>query len=148
MSKRKGTAEWNGNFKNGKGKVKFGSFEGDYSFKSRFENGAGTNPEEMIAAAHAGCFSMALSKDLSDKGYEPKKIQTTAEVSIEILKQGPRITLIELNTEVDVPNLSKEELIKFAEGAKKDCSVSQALKGVDIKLNVKLKKVAESLVSN
>ncbi len=81
MPKRKGTAYWDGNFQNGKGKVKFGSFEGDYSFKSRFENGVGTNPEEMIAAAHAGCFSMALSKDLSDKGFEPKKIQTTAEVS-------------------------------------------------------------------
>jgi osmotically inducible protein OsmC len=139
MSKRKGTAHWDGNFPNGKGKVKFGSFEGDYSFKSRFENGAGTNPEEMIAAAHAGCFSMALSKDLSDKGFEPKKIQTTAEVTIEILKEGPRITLIELNTEADVPKLSKEEFLKFAEGAKKNCPVSQALKSVEIKLNAKLK---------
>lgn len=139
MSKRKGTAQWNGNFQNGKGKVKFGSFEGDYSFKSRFENGAGTNPEEMIAAAHAGCFSMALSKDLSDKGFEPKKIQPTAEVTLEILKEGPRITLIELNTEADVPKLSKEEFLKFAEGAKKNCPVSQALKSVEIKLNAKLK---------
>lgn|SRR5574338_442191 len=139
MSKRKGAARWDGNFQNGKGKVKFGSFEGDYSFKSRFENGAGTNPEEMIAAAHAGCFSMALSKDLSDNGFEPKKIQTTAEVTIEILKEGPRITLIELNTEADVPKLSKEEFLKFAEGAKKNCPVSQALKSVEIKLNAKLK---------
>lgn len=139
MSKRKGTAQWNGNFQNGKGKVKFGSFEGDYSFKSRFENGAGTNPEEMIAAAHAGCFSMALSKDLSDKGFEPKKIQSTAEVTLEILKEGPRITLIELNTKADVPKLSKEEFLKFAEGAKKNCPVSQALKSVEIKLNAKLK---------
>lgn len=139
MSKRKGAAQWDGNFQNGKGKVKFGSFEGDYSFKSRFENGAGTNPEEMIAAAHAGCFSIALSKDLSDNGFEPKKIQTTAEITIEILKEGPRITLIELNTEADVPKLSKEEFLKFAEGAKKNCPVSQALKSVEIKLNAKLK---------
>lgn len=148
MPKRIGKAEWNGNFQNGKGKVKFGSFEEDYSFKSRFEDAKGTNPEEMIAAAHAACFSMALSKDLSDKGFEPTKIQTTAEVTIQILDEGPRMTLIQLKTEADVPDLSEAEFLKFAEGAKKNCPVSQALKSVEMKLNARLKKTTESFVNN
>ena len=104
-----------------------------------FKDEKGTNPEEIIAAAHAGCFSMALSKDLSDKGYAPKKIETTAEVSIEILNEGPRITLIQLNTEAEVPNMDAEEFLKIAKNAKKNCPVSQALKSVEIKLNAKLK---------
>lgn len=138
MPKRKGTAVWNGNFQDGSGRVKFGSFEGDYSFKSRFKDGSGTNPEEMIAAAHAGCFSMALSKDLSDNGYAPDQIETIAEVTIEILDEGPRITLIQLNTDAKVPKLDKDEFLKFANNAKKNCPVSQALKGVKIELNAKL----------
>lgn len=138
MKKRIGKAEWNGSFKDGKGKVKFGSFEGNYSFKSRFEEGEGTNPEEMIAAAHAGCFSMALSKDLSENGYPPKKIETTAEVSIEILSAGPKITLIQLKTEAVVPNLDKEKFQRFVKNAKVNCPVSQALKSVEIELTAKL----------
>lgn len=138
MPKRKGTAEWNGNFQDGNGKVKFGSFEGNYSFKSRFKDGSGTNPEEMIAAAHAGCFSMALSKALTESGYEPKKIETTAEVTIEILNEGPKITLIQLNTEAEIPNMDEDEFINFANSAKENCPVSQALKSVEIILNAKL----------
>ncbi len=137
---RKGEAFWEGNLKDGMGKVKFGggAFEGPYSFTSRFENGKGTNPEEMIGAAHAGCFSMALSHELSQAGFTPKKVSTVAKVNMDKTDAGFTIVLIELETLAEVPKISKDEFDQIAAGAKKGCPVSRALASVEIKLNAKL----------
>jgi len=104
--------------KEGKGKIKLGSgaFEGTYSFGSRFEEEPGTNPEELIAAAHAGCFSMALSSLLTEAGFPPKSVATDAKV---FLKAGPVISQIDLTTVGDVPGISEAEFLKLAEDAKR-----------------------------
>jgi osmotically inducible protein OsmC len=140
MPIRKASAVWEGNLPKGKGTIKFGSgaFEGAYSFGSRFEGAAGTNPEELIAAAHAGCFSMALAHGMSMAGHIPNSVQTSAKVHLEKVGEGFKITKIELNTEVSVPDLSEEAFMKFAEGAKEGCPVSQALTGTEITLSAKL----------
>lgn len=136
----KGSAVWEGTLKEGKGNMKLGSgaFEGAYSFKSRFENGSGTNPEELIGAAEAGCFSMALASNLSKAGHDPKRISTTANVKLEMLDGGPKITVIELNTEADVPGIDDAKFQEQAEKTKKTCPVSVALSGTEIKLTAKL----------
>ena len=139
MPKRTASAVWEGTIKEGKGKVRLGSgaFEGQYSFASRFEEGMGTNPEELIGAAHAGCFSMALSGGLTRAGFTPTRISTTASVSLGKVGEGFKITTIELNTEGEVPGIDEKTFLEHAETAKKNCPVSQALAGVDIKLNAK-----------
>lgn len=114
------------------------SYEGAYTFASRFEDGEGTNPEELIGAAHAGCFSMALSLELSEAGYEPESIDTRAEVTFEVTDGGPAITGIKLITEANVPNIDNSTFQQFAEGAKKECPVSKALAGTDITLDATL----------
>ena len=138
--KRKGQAQWKGRLQNGKGTMKLGSgaFEGTYSFSSRFENGTGTNPEELIGAAHAGCFSMALSLFLGDAGFTADTIDTTAEVSIEKKGEGFAITTIVLNTEAKVPGIDEQTFLKHAQAAKEGCPISRALAGVDISLHAKL----------
>lgn len=130
---RKADAIWKGSLKEGLGTVKLGSgkFEGNYSFSSRFEKGEGTNPEELIGAAHAGCFSMALSLMLSDEGNEPEEINTTAEVDILPDKGGFAIKSINLKTKAKVPGIDKEQFLQYAKAAKENCPVSKALKGVD-----------------
>ncbi|MGM0545302.1 MAG: OsmC family protein [Bacteroidota bacterium] len=140
MPTRKAKASWNGDLKNGNGKMSFGSgaFNGAYSFKSRFEEGTGTNPEELIGAANAGCFSMALSADLADAGYNPENVTTNAEVTLEIVDGNPAITTITLNTEANVPDIDDEKFNEIAEGAKNNCPVSKALAGVNIQLNATL----------
>jgi osmotically inducible protein OsmC len=140
MPIRIGNAVWEGNLKDGKGKIKLGSgaFEGNYSFGSRFEEKKGTNPEELIGAAHAGCFSMDLSHILSQAGYTPKRVNTTAKVYIEKVGEGFKITTIELETEANIPNIEEKEFLKYAADAKKNCPVSQALSGTEIKLKAKL----------
>ncbi len=140
MATRKANAHWEGTLQSGKGSVKLGSgaFEGNYSFSSRFENGQGTNPEELIAAAHAGCFSMALAHGLEQAGYEPKRISTVANVSIEKVGEGFGITQIELQTEAEIPDIEENELQQQAQTAKNDCPVSKALAGTEIKLKSKL----------
>lgn len=140
MPKRKAKATWNGDLKNGKGHMSFGSgaFEGAYSFKSRFEEGTGTNPEELIGAAHAGCFSMALSADLAEGGYDPESVSTNANVSLEIVDGDPAITTIVLNVKANVPGIDEDTFKEFAEGAQKNCPVSKALSGVNIELNAEL----------
>jgi len=140
MPIRKGQAVWEGNLKDGKGKMilQSGAYEGQYSFASRFEEGTGTNPEELIAGAHAGCFSMALSNILDQAGFTPKRVSTTAKVHLEKGEAGFKITLIELNTEVEVPKISEQDFLTHAENAKKGCPVSQALAATEIKLNAKL----------
>jgi osmotically inducible protein OsmC len=142
---RKADAEWNGGIMDGKGTVKLGSgaFEGAYSFQSRFgEDTVATNPEELIAAAHAGCYTMALSGNLGKAGYEPKRIHTTAKVKIEKQGEGFVIPNIYLETEANVDRISDEEFQKIAEETKKTCPVSQVLSGAEISLNAKLNKAA------
>ena len=142
MAIRSASAVWEGNLKNGKGKMKLGSgaWEGAYSFASRFEQGQGTNPEELIGAAHAGCFSMALSLLLEQAGYPVEHIRTTARVHIDKAGAGFKITTIELETEGTVPGIDDAAFRKQAEAAKKNCPVSMALTGVEIKLAAKLTK--------
>ena len=137
MAIRSSSAEWKGTLKQGGGTMKLGSgaWEGPFTFASRFESGRGTNPEELIGAAHAGCYSMFLSALLTDAGFTPSRISTTAAVH---LGDGPAISLIELSTEAVVPNLTEAEFQKHAEAAKKGCPVSKALTGPKITLAAKL----------
>ena len=141
MPTRKGFAVWEGSFRDGKGavKVESGLFEGPYSASSRFESGPGTNPEELLGAAHAGCFSMALALALSLKGAPPRKIETTAEVKIEPDGSGYRIKSSTLHTIADVPEILEETFRRIAEDAKNNCPVSRALTGVEITLDARLK---------
>ena len=142
MPARTANAVWEGSLQEGRGKMKLGSgaFEGAYSFSSRFEEGTGTNPEELIGAAHAGCFSMALAAGLGRAGYPPKRVATTAKVHLTKTEAGFRINKIELHTEAEVPNIDHQAFQEQAETAKKNCPVSQALAGVDIQLEAKLVK--------
>jgi osmotically inducible protein OsmC len=140
MATRTSEAEWKGNLKDGRGTMKLGSgaFEGSYSFASRFEEGKGTNPEELIGAAHAGCFSMALSAGLEAAGYEPKSVHTTAKVHLEKVGDGFAITRIDLNTEADVPGIDDPKFQEQAKAAKEGCPVSKALAATEITLEAKL----------
>jgi osmotically inducible protein OsmC len=144
MPTRKGHAVWNGGLKSGNGTVKLGSgaFEGKYSFPSRFEEGDGTNPEELIGAAHAGCFSMAFSAGLEKAGFSPKSVKTTAKVHLELVDGGFGITKIELDTEADVPSIDEKTFQEQAEAAKKGCPVSRALAVPIVTLNAKLLQTA------
>lgn len=132
MTIREAFAEWQGTLKEGGGRLRLGSgvFEGAYSFPSRFENGPGTNPEELIAAAHAGCFSMALTFILGQDGHVARNIRTTAKVHLGATAAGPTITRIELETQADIPGLEPAEFQRMAETAKTTCLVSRALAGV------------------
>ena len=140
MPARTASAIWEGTLREGKGKMKLGSgaFEGAYSFTSRFEEGTGTNPEELIGAAHAGCFSMALSAGLGRSGFTPKRIQTTAKVHLIKAEDAFKIGKVELSTEAEVPEIDEKTFLEHAEGAKKNCPVSKALAGVEIQLNARL----------
>ena len=132
MLSRKATAIWEGTIGGGSGQMAFGSgaYVGNYSVPSRFDNGEGTNPEELITAAHAGCFSMALSAGLTGSGYTPEKIETTANVQIEKLDEGWRITKIHLETSASIPGIDNDEFQEQAKSAKNGCPVSNALAGV------------------
>ncbi len=141
MPTRTSEAKWSGDLKQGTGTMKLGSgaYEGAYSFQSRMESGTGTNPEELIAAAHAGCFSMALSAMLSGAGHVPKSVHTTAKVTFDPVPGGFAIMRIELITEGSVPGLDAAGFQKFADDAKKGCPVSKALAAVpEITLSAKL----------
>lgn len=140
MPVRQAEAEWNGNLGEGSGRMKTGSgsFEGSYSFGSRFEESAGTNPEELVAAAHAGCFSMALANQLSKAGHEPKSVKTTARVHLEKGADGFSITKIELKCHVQVPGIDEATFRAKADAAKTGCPVSKALSAVEITLDARL----------
>jgi osmotically inducible protein OsmC len=140
MPVRNAEAVWEGSLREGKGTMQLGSgaFEGKYSFQSRFEEGPGTNPEELIGAAHAGCFSMALSGNLGRAGYTPERVHTTAQVHVDRVEGGFKITLVHLNTEAKVPGIDRKTFLEQAESAKKTCPVSQALTGVEITLEARL----------
>ena len=142
MATRNGSAQWNGNLMDGSGTVTVGDgvWSGDYSFASRFEDGDGTNPEELIAAAHAGCFSMALSAQLAEAGHPPNSIKTTARVQIRNVDGLPTIDNIKLETEGDVPGIDQATFEQQAEDARGGCAVSRALAGVkEIELSARLK---------
>jgi osmotically inducible protein OsmC len=140
MAIRTAKAEWNGNLTEGKGTLSLGSgaYQGPYSFTSRFEDGAGTNPEELIAAAHAGCYSMALSAGLAKSGFSPERVAADAKLQLLKTDAGFTITSIELAVEAKVPGIDDAKFQEFAEGARKNCIVSRALAGVEIKVNAKL----------
>lgn len=138
MLTRVADAVWEGNLKDGNGTMKVGSgaFEGPYTFASRFESGKGTNPEELLGAAHAGCFSMALSLGLVKAGFAPQRINTKATVHLDTEKL--RISAIDLDTNAQVPGINESQFLEQAELAKTNCIVSQALRGTEIRLKAKL----------
>ncbi len=139
MPVRSAEAVWEGDLPNGKGTMRFGggAFEGRYSFSSRFEEGAGTNPEELIAAAHAGCFSMAFSNALAKAGYTPTRVETTAKVRFEKVGEAFTVTRSDLVCVAEVPAIDESTFNETAEGAKQNCPISRLLKA-EITLDVKL----------
>lgn len=140
MPVRTAEAEWNGTITEGAGRMKLssGAFEGAYSFRSRMEDGPGTNPEELIGAAHAGCFSMALSAQLTRAGVSPTRIHTNAQVRFDKVEGGFAITRIDLETEAEVPGLDNSAFQQHAQEAKQNCPVSKALAGTEIHLKATL----------
>ena len=140
MPTRNASAVWNGDLMKGAGNVKLGSgaFEGQYNFSSRFESGTGTNPEELLGAAHAACFSMALAAGLGGAGFKPQKVSTTAKVTVEKVGEGFKITRIHLTTEASVPNIDPAKFQQIANATKTGCPISQALASVPMELDAKL----------
>ena len=140
MPVRKAEAEWRGTLREGTGEIKTesGAVAGQYSFGTRFESGKGTNPEELIGAAHAGCFSMALSAGLEKAGHPVKRVKTTAAVRLDKVGEGFGITKIDLTAEAEVPGIDDAAFQQAARAAKENCPVSKALSGVQISLDAKL----------
>jgi lipoyl-dependent peroxiredoxin len=140
MASRKGSAEWKGNLANGQGTLSVGDgrFEGIYTAESRFGDGKETNPEELIATAHAACFSMALSHVLAEEGFNPVSVKTEATVSLEKSGDGFAVTTIELETEAEVPGIDDATFQQHAETAVLNCPVSKALSSCDIRLSAHL----------
>ena len=140
MAVRNAEAVWEGNLKDGRGRMKLGSgaFEGAYSFASRFEEGSGTNPEELIGAAHSGCFSMALSANLEKAGYTATRIETRAKVHLGKIEDATRITHIDLDCEATVEGIGEDQFQEIANATKTGCPVSAALASVDINLAARL----------
>ncbi|MBA3653147.1 MAG: OsmC family protein [Actinobacteria bacterium] len=140
MPVRTAEAQWEGTLQDGKGHMRFGSgaFEGQYSFSSRFEEGNGTNPEELLAAAHAGCFSMALSGALGRNETPPTRVSTTADVHLSKTDAGFRIQRIDLHTEAEVPGIDDATFQEIAESTKSGCPVSVLLAAAEIRLDAKL----------
>jgi lipoyl-dependent peroxiredoxin len=140
MPTRTAHARWDGSVKTGKGEIDFGNglFKSDYSFGSRFEAGAGTNPEELLGAAHAGCFAMALSLILGEAGFTPDYVDATAHVTVRPQDRGFKITRSHIVCEAKVPGIDRTAFVKCAEAAKAGCPVSHALAGTEITLEAKL----------
>jgi osmotically inducible protein OsmC len=138
---RTASAVWQGGLKDGKGTISSQSGvlkDAQYSFSTRFENGIGTNPEELIAAAHAGCFTMALSGQLTSAEHVPEKLETTATVTMEKTDAGPTVTKIHLVTRAHVPGIEKEKFDELAKKAKEGCPISRLLKAAEITLDAQL----------
>jgi lipoyl-dependent peroxiredoxin len=133
MATRNGSAEWHGDLKSGSGSLSLGSglFSGAYSFSTRFEDEPGTNPEELIGAAHAACFSMALSNIMAESGHAPDSVSTTAKVHLRQVDGAPTIAQIDLETEGRVAGIDQQQFEQFAAQAKQGCPVSRALAAVD-----------------
>lgn len=141
MPTSKASAWWQGDLKSGSGHMRTGTgkFDSDFTAGARFKGEPGTNPEELLGAAYAGCFSMALSNLLDEAGHTPNRIDTTAKVLLEQVEDGFKIKLIELTTEGDVPNIDKDMFEKYVDEAKDNCPVSLALTGVEKRVNSTLK---------
>jgi osmotically inducible protein OsmC len=137
MTTRKASARWNGKLADGNGTMKFANYEGPYTKASRFEEGEGTNPEELVGAAHAGCYSMFLSALLS-ADYQPKSVETTATVTLERDDIGPKITSIALSTEAVVPGLAEDKFQELVQSAKEKCPISRLYAGTEISVTAKL----------
>lgn len=140
MPARTASAVWQGDLKSGKGSMRLGSgaWEGQFSFASRFEEGTGTNPEELAGAAHAGCFSMAFSNELSKAGFVPTRVATTAKVHLEKGDAGFSISRIDLDCEAQVPGIEAGKFQEIAAAAKKNCPISKLFAGAQINLDAKL----------
>ena len=138
MATRTATAQWNGTLKEGNGTMKYGAFEGPYTFASRFESGVGTNPEELVGAAHAGCYSMFLSALLSGADLKPESITTKAKVTIERDDIGPKITSISLECEAKVAGISDADFQGHVQAAKEKCPISRLYAGTEISVTAKL----------
>jgi osmotically inducible protein OsmC len=140
MQTRKAHARWDGDLKQGKGEVDFGNgaFKAPYSFASRFENGTGTNPEELLAAAHASCYAMALSLMLGKAGLRPEYVEATAHVTVSPQNGGFKISTSHLMCEAKVPGIESAAFLEHANAAKVGCPISQALSGTEITLDAKL----------
>ena len=137
MATRQATAKWYGNLKEGNGIMKYGEVEGPFTYASRFQAGKGTNPEELVGAAHAGCFSMYLAAIMSADNFTPKSVQTTASVHLGE-DDGPKITSINLDCEAEVPGLDADEFAQYAQTAKEKCPISRLFAGTTINLSAKL----------
>ena len=139
MSVRTAKSQWNGTLKDGKGTMNFSNYSGPFTFVSRFEEGTGTNPEELVGAAHSGCYSMFLAALISGEGLTPEKVETTAAVHLGRDETGPVITTIELNCEVKCEGLSQEKFEELAAAAKEKCPISRLVAAADIKLTASLR---------
>ncbi len=139
MQVRTAEAIWKGNLKQGEGQVTVLGEQVPYSFTSRFERGAGTNPEELLAAAHAGCVAMAFSNDLANAGYTPRQVHATAEVHLTITDEGVSIPQIDLTIQGDVPDIDEAAFLEMAEAAKSNCPVSKLFQGANIALTAMLR---------
>lgn len=138
MSIRKAQAQWNGTLKDGNGTMNFSNYSGPYTFASRFEEGDGTNPEELVGAAIAGCYSMFLSALISKENFKPDTIETTATVHLEKDNIGPKITSIELNTTVKCEGISTEKFNELAAESKQKCPISRLYAGTEVKVKASL----------
>ncbi|MCD4710754.1 MAG: OsmC family peroxiredoxin [Bacteroidales bacterium] len=138
MSIRKATSQWNGTLKDGKGTMNFSNYSGPFTFKSRFEEGTGTNPEELVGAAHSGCYSMFLAALISGEGLTPESVETTAKVHLGKDETGPLVTTIELECNVKCTGLSQEKFEELAVAAKQKCPISRLVAAAEIKLSATL----------
>ncbi len=138
MSVQTANAQWNGTLKEGSGKMNFSDYSGPFTFASRFEDGNGTNPEELIGAAHAGCYSMFLSALISKEDLVPQSVETTAKVHLTKDDTGPLISLIELSCAVTCEGLSEEKFTELTAAAKEKCPVSRVLASTEIRLEASL----------
>jgi len=138
MSKRTAKAKWEGTLMKGAGTMNFSDYDGPFTFASRFEDGKGTNPEELIGAAHAGCYSMFLSALISEENLTPESVSTTATVHLDKDDTGPVISTIELDCEVKCDGLSQEKFNEFAAASKEKCPISRLVAAAEIKLDAKL----------
>ena len=137
MATRQATAKWYGNLKEGNGIMKYGEVEGPFTYASRFQAGKGTNPEELVGAGHAGCFSMYLAAIMSADNFTPKSVQTTASVHLGE-DDGPKITSIDLDCEAEVQGMDAEKFAEYAQRAKEKCPISRLFTGTKINLSAKL----------
>ncbi len=137
MATRKATARWHGTLKDGNGVMKYGDVEGPFTYASRFQEGKGTNPEELVGAAHSGCFSMYLAAIMSADNFIPASVRTTASVHLGE-DDGPKIIGIDLDCEAEVPGLDADKFAQYAQRAKEKCPISRLFAGTNINLSAKL----------